>query len=140
MYRHFYVRVCDIANTASLVRSGNVNFEELRSSTESSGIWPGVATYLTIVSDQVKKYGGVELDLPADVLATARFGGSVVRTRARFLRIPLIPYAARLYTHQVTTMAVRGDVPATFRLSLLPPLASVAAVALKLTGSDKGIW
>jgi hypothetical protein len=26
------------------------------------------------------------------------------------------------------------------RLSLLPPLASAAAVAYKLTGSDKGVW
>jgi hypothetical protein len=30
--------------------------------------------------------------------------------------------------------------PATFRLSLLPPLASAAAISYKLTGSDKGIW
>jgi hypothetical protein len=40
----------------------------------------------------------------------------------------------------VTRTALRGDVPATLRLSLLPPLASLAAVAYKLTGSDKGIW
>jgi hypothetical protein len=31
-------------------------------------------------------------------------------------------------------------VPATFRLQLLPPLAVAAAVAFKLTGSDKGVW
>jgi len=31
-------------------------------------------------------------------------------------------------------------VPATFRLTLLPPLASAAAIAYRFTGSDKGIW
>ncbi len=54
--------------------------------------------------------------------------------------MPIVPYGARFYTRQVTRTGLRGDVPATFRLSLLPPLASVAAVAYKLTGSDIGSW
>jgi hypothetical protein len=45
-----------------------------------------------------------------------------------------------LYTRQLTQTLFRGNVPATLRLSLLPPLASAAAVAYKITGSDKGIW
>ena len=69
-----------------------------------------------------------------------RFGGETVYVRGRFLRIPVLPNGAELYTMQVTQTALRGDVPATFRLSLLPPLASAAAVAYKLTGSDKGVW
>jgi hypothetical protein len=60
--------------------------------------------------------------------------------RARFIRVPLMPEGAGLYTRQVTATALRGDVPATLRLSLLPPLASAAAISYKLTGSDKGIW
>jgi hypothetical protein len=34
----------------------------------------------------------------------------------------------------------RGDMPGFFRLGLLPPLASVATLAYKLTGSPRGIW
>ena len=45
-----------------------------------------------------------------------------------------------LYAEQITKTALRGDVEATFRLGLLPPLASAAAISYKLTGSDKGIW
>src|SRR3954468_18362656 len=140
MYRHFYFRVCDIANSAALWELGVLNFEELQRSTEAAGIWPGVATYLAIVSDHVKRYRGIPLALPAFVLAAARFGGNEIKPLARFLRVPMLPHGAALYTHQVTHAPARGDVPATYRLSLLPYLASAAAVAYKVTGSDKGVW
>jgi hypothetical protein len=140
MYRHFYFRVCDIVNSAAIVESGEFNFEELQRATEAAGIWPGVATYLMIVSDHIRRYRGIPLALPAQVVAAARFGGKEVKPRARFLRVPVLPHGAALYTHQVTQAAARGDVPATFRLSLLPYLASAAAVAYRVTGSDKGVW
>ena len=140
MYRHFYFRVCDIVNSAAIVESGELNFEELKRSTEAAGIWPGVATYLAVVSDHVKRYRGIPLALPDFVLSAARFGGDEIKPRARFLRVPMLPHGAALYTYQVTQTAARGDVPATFRLGLLPYLASAAAVAYKITGSDKGVW
>ncbi len=140
MYRHFYFRVCDILNAASILESGKLNFHELRAGAQQAGIWPGVASFLKIVSDYVAQYRGTGLNLPANVIADAALGGDKVYTRARFLRVPLMPYGARLYTRQLTETAFRGDVPAALRLSLLPPLASAAAVAFKITGSDKGVW
>ena len=140
MYRHFYFRVCDIVNSATIIESGELDFAELQRASEQAGIWPGVATYMVIVSDHVKRYRGTPLRLPPEVLQAARFGGEQIKPRARFLRVPMMPQGAALYTHQLTKTAFRGDVPATFRLSLLPPLASAAAVAYKITGSDKGVW
>lgn len=140
MYRHFYFRVCDIVNTAGLLDAGEVNFSELQRASELGGIWSGVATYLKIVSDYVKKYRGSGPALPSEVLKAAQFGGEAVYIGGKFIRVPIVPNGAKLYTQQVTLTALRGDVPATFRLSLLPPLASAAAVAFKLTGSDKGVW
>ncbi len=140
MYRHFYFRVCDIVDTAALVEGRCLDFQELHSAAEQAGIWPGVATYLVIVSDYVRQYRGAGLELPAELRAAARFSGEQVKPGGRFLRVPIVPYGAALYTSQVTHTALRGDVPATFRLSLLPPLASAAAVAFRLTGSDKGVW
>ena len=140
MYRHFYFRVCDILNAASLVESGKLDFAELRTAALSAGIWPGVAGFLKIVSDYVLRYRGTGVALPAWVIADATVGGDKIYTRARFLRLPIMPYGARLYTKQITQAAFRGNVPATFRLSLLPPLASAAAVAFRITGSDKGVW
>ncbi len=140
MYRHFYFRICDIANSAALVESGQLEYAELQRAANLGGIWPGVATYLKIVSDYVGRYRGTGLELPADVLRAADFGGDKLYVQRRFLRGPLMPNGAELYTKQVAATALRGDIPATFRLSLLPPLASVAAVAFKITGDDKGIW
>lgn len=140
MYRHFYFRVCDIVNTAGLVESGALDYAELKRAADLGGIWPGVASYLVIVSDWVKRYRGRPLSLPAQVRTAAPFGGEKIHVRARFLRVPIMPDGAQLYTRQVTTAAFRGDVPGTFRLSLLPPLATAAAIAQRITGSDKGIW
>jgi hypothetical protein len=140
MYRHFYFRVCDILNAASLVESGGLSFIELRQAAQQAGIWPGVAGFLKVVSDYVKQYRGRALNLPADLVANATVGADKIYTRARFLRVPLLPYGAWLYARQLTQAVFRGNVPATLRLSLLPPLASAAAVAFKITGSDKGVW
>lgn len=140
MYRHFYLRVCDIVNTMTLVESGAVDFAELKKAADLGGIWKGVCSFLKIVSDYVEQYRGRGVPLPASVLDAAPFGGDKVYVQAKFIRVPIMPHGAELYTDQVLQASLRGDVPATFRLSLLPPLASAAAISYKLTGSDKGIW
>ena len=140
MYRHFYFRVCDMANSAALVESGQIDFQELKRAADMGGIWPGVATYLKIVSDYLRHYRSYGLDLPALVVEEARFGGEKLSMERRFLRIPILPQAAGLYTKQVARTALRGQVAATLRLSLLPPLAATAAVAYKVIGDDKAIW
>ena len=140
MYRHFYFRVCDIVNTAALVESGTIDYAELQRAAEMGGIWKGVCSYLKIVSDYAKQYRGTGLPLPTRVTDTAPFGGEKIYVRGKFIRVPIMPQGATLYTDQVTRTALRGDVPATFRLSLLPYLATAAAISFRMTGSDKGIW
>jgi len=140
MYRHFYVRLCDIADTAELLESGTVDYDDLHSSAQESGIWEGVATFLTIVSDYVKKYRGNEVVLPSSVRAAAQFGGDQVRFGKGFLRVPILPHSARLYASEWSTLMRNGQFRSTIRLSLLPCLATAAALGQKITGSDKGIW
>ncbi len=140
MYRHFYFRACDIVDTAALVESGAVEWNELHHASEAAGIWPGVASFLRICSEQVERYRGQGLRLPEAVRRAARFGAETMWVGNKFLRIPLMPHGAQLYAEQVTRTALRGDVPATFRLSLFPTLASAAVIAYKLTGSEKGVW
>jgi hypothetical protein len=140
MYRHFYFRLSDILNTAALLDAHAIDFQQLRNSAALGEIWPGVATYLKLVADYVRKYRGDAPPLPPEVVQAAAFNGDVLSVKNCFIRVPIMPHGARLYTRQVTETALKGNVPATFRLSLLPPLASAAALAYKLTGSDKGIW
>ena len=140
MYRHFYFRVCDMLNTLAMLEDCRIDFVELKKAADLGGIWPGVATYLKIVCDYARRYRGNAQELPPGVVAAARFGGEVISARGKFLRVPIMPNGAELYTRQITDTAFRGDVPATLRLTLLPYLASAAAVAFRITGSDKGIW
>ena len=76
MYRHFYLRVCDIVNTAALLESGQLDFAELKKAADLGGIWPGVATYLKIVCDYIRQYRGCGARAArSEVLAAARFDG-----------------------------------------------------------------
>lgn len=140
MYRHFYFRLCDILDSASLVQRGEVDFFDLRANAMACGIWEGTATYLVLVSDYVKKYGGAGLELPTFVLDAAKFDGRVMYSGGMFLRVPIVPYSAALYGKQLAGSLLRGEMPSSARLGILPWLATAAAIGHKLTGSDKGIW
>jgi hypothetical protein len=140
MYRHFYFRICDIVNSGALVENNLLDYRELEAAANIGGIWPGVCTYLKIVSDYTAQYRGEGLELPANVVANAVCGGEEVEPKNLFLRVPIMPHGASLYTKQVKEAALHGQVGAALRLSLLPPLASMAALAYRVTGSDKGIW
>jgi hypothetical protein len=140
MYRHFYIRLCDIADTARLVDSNAIDYPYLKSLAQSAGLWDGLATYLVTVSGYVKGYRGEELSLPPLVKNGAKFGNELVYYRRKFLRIPIFPQATRLYVSEWKKLLLNGEWQNTLRLSLLPGLAAAAALEMKLTGSDKGIW
>jgi hypothetical protein len=138
MYRHFYFRLCDMADVAALLGTGAVDFDELRRGAELGGIWPGVASFLVIVSNYVSSFGG-SVSLPRRVVDAARDTDLQVQFRGNFLRVPMKP-AAGLYGSQLLSAGRHGDLRAISRLPLLPPLAVSALLAFRLTGSDKGVW
>jgi hypothetical protein len=140
MYRHFYMRLCDIVDTAELLETEAIDYDDLHSSAQENGIWEGVATFLTIVSEYVQKHRGSGIALPSSVRSAARFGADQVRFGKGFLRVPILPHSARLYASEWTTLMLNGQLRSTARLSLLPCLATAAALGQKITGSDKGIW
>ena len=140
MYRHLYFRVCDTLNTATLVESGALDYAELRAACDIGGIWPGAATFLEIISECLRKYRGVGLPLHAEVASSALFGAYKLFPRGRFLYFPVMPEGVVLYTRQLRHTARHGRLSAAARLSLLPPLASAAALAYAVVGSSERIW
>lgn len=140
MYRHFYIRLCDIVDNAKLVDAGAVDYLFLKFLAEPAGLWDGSATYLSVISGYVKSHRGEGLPLPATVTRAARFGNGPVRFKRNFLRIPIFPQAMGLYASEWKKLLLSGDLHNTLRLSLLPGLATAAALELKISGSDKGIW
>jgi len=140
MYRHFYIRLCDMVDNASLVDSGVVDYSYLKSLSTSAGLWDGLATYLAIVSGYVESYRGEGLSLPALVTNAAQFGNELIHLRRNFLRVPIFPQSVGFYASEWKRLLLNGEILSTMRLSLLPGLATAAALELKVTGSDKGIW
>ncbi len=138
MYRHFYFRLCDMMDFAGLLQAHTIDFAELRRAADIGGIWPGVATFLALVSDYVNRYGG-KAEVPHEVVAASYSANIRVQARGDFLRVPMLP-AASLYGSQLLSASRHRDLRAMCRLPLLPPLAVSALVAYRLTGSDKGIW
>jgi hypothetical protein len=138
MYRHFYCRLCDIVDTTKLVQAQQLDYTILRAAAESSGIWPGVATFLAAVADYDRAYGA-KLEIPADVASSAT-KGDALQLRGDFLRISIVPQAVGLFLRQVLCAGTQKNLRTVSRLSLLPGLAAAAFVAYKVTGNDKGIW
>jgi len=140
MYRHFYIRLCDIVDNARLLDSREVDFDCLHTLGYASGLWHGIATYLVVISQYVERYRGQGLPLPSLVTDSAKFGATPVRFRKDFLRVPILPHSLNLYAGELKTLLFRGQLRNSLRLSLLPGLATAAALEMKITGSDKGIW
>jgi Uncharacterised nucleotidyltransferase len=140
MYRHFYIRLCDIVDNAWLLDQHLVDFEYLRTLGLSAGLWEGIATYLRIISEYVQSYRGTGVPLPLMVTGAAKFGTNQVRFRRDFLRVSILPHSLNLYASELVTLLRKGELRNSFRLSLLPGLATAAALEQKMTGSDKGIW
>ena len=140
MYRHFYFRLCDILDSASLVMSGEIDWDDLQRSAELCGIWEGTATYLVLVSDYVQRYSGSAIALPDSVRQSARFDGTAMYCGGIFLRVPIMPQSVGLYRSQLIGSLRRGEISGSVRLGVLPWLATAAAIGQRITGSDKGIW
>lgn len=140
MYRHFYIRLCDVVDNAHLIESEGVDFDHLHDLGKAAGIWDGIATYLAIISAYVESYRGYGVRLPSLVTGSAKFSADQVDFRRDFLRVPILPHSLNLYAAELRTLVLRGQVRDSLRLSLLPGLATAAALELKITGSDKGIW
>lgn len=140
MYRHFYLRLCDVVNMARLVESGAIDYSYLRFLGRTAGLWDGIANYLVMVSEYVRSYRDDGLALPHSVTGAARFGNARLTFRRKFLRVPIFPHAATFYLSEWKKLFFSGEIQNTLRLSLLPGLAVAAALEFKITGNDKGIW
>jgi Uncharacterised nucleotidyltransferase len=140
MYRHYYIRLTDIVNVFGLLACRSIDFDRLRAIAQQASIWEGVATLLVIVQQYGTRYGGSAPALPDSVLAAAQFSAQATRLRRNFVRVPLVPEAAKLYLRQFAAKGQRHSLRTMMRLTLLPFLATAAFLTLRVTGNDKGIW
>lgn len=140
MYRHFYIRLCDIVDNARLLDDHLVDFPHLHTVGLAAGLWEGIATYVTIISEYVEVYRGHGVPMTSLVNGSAQFRSDQIRFDRNFLRISILPHSLNLYASELMSLLLKGDLRNGLRLSLLPGLATAAALEQKITGSDKGIW
>lgn len=140
LYRHFYLRLSDVLDTAMLVDAGGLDFDELRRAAKRCSIWPGTATLLRVVSEYMHYYRGRHLQLPRRVWLASAFGMEKILPHDGFLRLPVFPHGAKLYARQVFRTMRRRDTAGSLRLGLIPPLAMAANMKYKFTGNERGIW
>jgi len=138
MYRHFYFRLCDMADVSALLQANAIDFAELRRAADLGGIWPGVATFLFLVATFAESYGAMVV-LSNEVMESRCSPHIRVHFENGFLRVPKFP-AAGLFGMQLLNAGRNRDLRAVCRLPLLPPLAVTALVTQRLTGNDKGVW
>ena len=136
MYRHFYFRLCDMLDVATLLQKKTLDFAELKKAADTGRIWPGVATFFLLVSRYAQSYGRT-VEIPQEVLSAAPVTDTWFEKG--FLRVPMLS-AARLYSLQFLNAAVHCDLRAVSRLPLILPLGISAWLAYRWTGSDKGVW
>jgi Uncharacterised nucleotidyltransferase len=139
MYRHFYFRVCDVVNTVQLLENRECDFQQLRKGADVGGVWPGVATFLRVVAEFAARYGRATIELPTDVLESSAFGIDEMFVRGSWIRVP-VKHASVLYGREFVSMLANWNLYGAYRLSMLPPLASIARINYKLTGDHTGIW
>lgn len=140
MYRHYYIRLTDIVNIFGLMTRGALDFERLQQIAEAASIWEGVATLLVVVQQYGLRYGGGAIALPANVQTAAQFSAEKTYLDQSFVRVPIVPQAAKLFLRQFAGYGLKHNPWAMMRLSLLPLLATAAFVSFRVTGNDKGIW
>jgi hypothetical protein len=140
MYRHFFIRVCDIVNLQGLIEREELDYEELGWIARYEGLWAGTATLLRIVAEMATRASGRQVEIPVAVRQDALFGSEEVFLKGRYFRVPIFPGGARLLCREMGGKLRRWDVAAAARLSLFPPLASAAKLHYKLTGCTRGIW
>lgn len=139
-YRRSYIRLCDVVNTVTLISDGGIDFESMRKESKRAGIRRGIAAYLSIVAQYYAHYSEQQLPLPPRILRHASFGLEKIYANGGFLRVPLFPQSAGLYTRELAKAIRRRDLKKTARMSLLPGLAVAAGTKFRITGNDKGIW
>lgn len=140
MYRHLHIRICDVLNTGALIRREEIDFDELQKVAESAGIWAGLATYLSIVSEFYSRYAGSSLNLPSDVQKSAVFNLGRLSMRGTSMSIPMIPEASRLFRRQWLETVRHGSLGASLRLMTVPPLVTASTAANALFGRGLRIW
>jgi Uncharacterised nucleotidyltransferase len=127
IYGRDAIRLTDVVSTVTLVRGGDLDWDDITGTATRAGIVPGLSCYLTYVDQIHGALFGTPLAGPPQArrLMEGRWG-RVTFARGRY-RFPTVAVNARLYLRRLVSDFAHGRWASAARLCLLPGIA-VAAV------------
>ncbi|HEV2766020.1 MAG TPA: nucleotidyltransferase family protein [Pyrinomonadaceae bacterium] len=128
VYRHSFIRLCDIVSTATLLRRGRMDWDYVLGTTRRLGTGHGLRCYLGYVEQVHRQVFGRDL-LPAWLRAELKTDGcGRVEFREGVYRFPRLRVAGRIYVDKVRAAVRSGNWEGASRLCLLPVLTVAAAL------------
>lgn len=126
VYRHGFIRLCDVLSAAALVGRERLDWDYVLRTSEQLGTLYGLGSYLTYVGQIYREALGREL-LPAGLRARLT-AGSCGRGRFRggVFVFPRGRVAGRIYLGKVRAAVRAGNWDGVSRLSLMPLVAASA--------------
>lgn len=132
LYRHFFLRLGDVINSISLIKSGTLDWEGLRRAATRIGIWRGCLTYLGYLKSihEVVLGRPLEVELPSG--EAPGDGRDELGYRRSFIRFPRFRVVTRLYREKASALLGYRQWENLGRISLLPLLAAGELFAMKV--------
>ena len=128
VYRHDFIRLCDIACTVSLLRRKNLDWGYVLRTTWQLGTGHGLRCYLAYVEQVHEKVFGAPV-LPGWLRAELKTDGcGRVEFRDGVYRFPRLRVAARVYAGKVRAALRSGNWEGASRLCLMPFVTAAAAL------------
>ncbi|HYE16424.1 MAG TPA: hypothetical protein VD968_18440, partial [Pyrinomonadaceae bacterium] len=131
VYRHDYIRLCDVLSTASLASRERMDWDYVIGASAQLGTLYGLRSYLTYAGQVLRATLGREL-LPAPLRARLTVGScGRGKFRGGVFVFPRARVAGRIYLGKVLAAARAGNWDGVSRLSLMP-LVAASALTRKL--------
>ena len=137
MYRHFNIRICDLVNSITIIKSFDIDWEFLREESERMGILPGVQIYLWYLQQIHQRV--CDQQLPVGItLDTRSFERKIpITVRKGYFRYPLFGVSSSLFGKKFVSDVLSFNLESAGRLSLVPPIALLTLVTFLLIHQKK---
>ena len=125
VYRHSYIRLCDIVSTINLLRRNRLDWNYVTRVTAQLGTEYGLRCYLSYVEQVHRSVFGRDLLAPELARELKLGAGGRIEFREGFYRFSRVKVAGRVYFDKVRAAVRTGNWEAASRLCLMP-LATLA--------------
>jgi len=133
IYRHFNIRLCDIVNTAGMIRAKQIDWNHLFLISRQLGLFRGVSYYLSFIDKICEEHGHAQL-LPKDVREKFHVDrhNCPLQIQRDHYRFPIWSIGPSVYLGKFLAHLKHLEVSSVIRLSVIPAFALFTYLNIKL--------